>query len=159
MAADRDGEMGIGLGTPSPTGLSMKYWTSRETAYDLFAEWSFSDKRLNLHFDYLIHSYGSIFMDDAESPLYYGFGARFNEESGKDVVTGIRFPVGISYLPNSLPFELYAEGAARLDLTPSTNFGIDLVLGVRYRINAQRSSSKRRPMSRPINPMQRQQPR
>ena len=122
MAADRDGEIGIGLGTPSPTGISMKYWTSRATAYDMFAEWSFGEKKINVHFDYLIHDYKTLFMDDAESPVYYGFGARFIEESGEDVVTGIRFPIGVSYLPNSKPFEMFAEAAPRVNLTPSTNF-------------------------------------
>jgi len=149
MAADRDGEIGIGFGTPSPTGISIKYWTSRKFAYDFFAEWSFGDKKINVHFDYLIHDYGSIFMDGAESPLYYGFGARFIEESGKDVITGIRFPMGISYLPETKPFEVFAEASARLNLTPSTNFGIDLMLGIRYRINAQRSN-KRRPIKSPM---------
>ncbi|MFV2058082.1 MAG: hypothetical protein ACC707_16575, partial [Thiohalomonadales bacterium] len=128
MAADRDGEFGIGLGTPAPTGISMKYWTSRITAYDFFAEWAFDEKKINVHFDYLFHDYKTVFMDDAESPVYWGFGARFIEESNEDVITGIRFPIGISYLPNNKPFELFAEAAARINVTPSTSFGVDLIV-------------------------------
>lgn len=139
LAADRDGEIDIGMGTPAPTGISIKYWTSRTTAYDLFAEWSFGDKKINVHFDYLTHEYDAVLMDGAETPIYYGFGARFVEETGEDVITGIRFPVGLSYMPQTKPFELFGEAAARVNLTPSTNFGVDIILGIRYRFNADRA--------------------
>ena len=128
------GELAIGMATPSPTGITIKYWTTRKEAYDLFAEWDFSGNKYNVHFDYLTHDFNQLFMDDADTPVYYGIGIRLIEEEGRDFITGIRIPIGFSYLSRSKPFDLFAEAAPRVNFTPSTNFGLDLQVGIRYRM-------------------------
>lgn len=129
-----ENELSLGLATPAPTGLSGKYWTTRNKAYQVFAGWNIADKLVKLHIDYLTHDYNQFYIEDSDTPMYWGFGARLVEEEDEDTITSLRFPIGVSYLPRSTPFDLFAEAAARMDLSPSTNFGLDLQIGVRYRI-------------------------
>lgn len=131
--SDMSGELAIGMATPAPTGISIKFWASRDTAYDIFSEWSFSDNFYHFHADYLIHDFNQVYADAADAPVYYGFGVRVEQEKGEDTVTGARIPFGISYLSQTTPFDLFAEAAPRIDLTPSTNFGVDVQVGIRYR--------------------------
>jgi len=133
MTTDMTGDFSVGMATPVPTGITVKYWTSRTTAYDAFAEWSFTDHKYNFHADYLVHDFNQVFMDDADVPVYYGFGVRVIAEKGEDFVSGVRIPFGISYLQRSKPFDIFGEVAPRVNLTPSTNFGMDLQVGIRYR--------------------------
>lgn len=128
------GGLSAGLATPVPAGVTIKYWTSRIEAYDFFAKWSISDKNYQVHFDYLTHDYNQLFMDDGDSPVYYGLGLRVVDKKGDDLVTGIRIPIGFSYLPHNKPFDLFAEAAPRMNFTPSTKFGLDLQVGIRYRL-------------------------
>jgi len=133
QAMDMTGEFAAGIATPAPTGITIKYWNSRDTAYDAFAEWSFADKKYNFHADYLVHDFNQVYMDDADVPVYYGMGVRLIEEKDEDLITGVRIPFGISYLQRSRPFDIFAEVAPRINLTPSTNFGLDLQIGIRFR--------------------------
>jgi len=132
-ASDMTGDFSVGMATPIPTGVTAKYWVSRTAAYDVFAEWSISDKNFHVHGDYLVHDFNQVFMDDADAPVYYGIGVMFGAEEGKDAKTGIRIPFGIDYLPRNAPFDVFGEAAPRMDLAPSTNFGLDLQIGIRYR--------------------------
>jgi len=131
--SDMTGDFSAGMAAPVPTGITIKYWNSRDTAYDFFAEWSFNDSRYNFHADYLVHDFNQVYMDDADAPVYYGIGVRVISEKNEDLITGIRIPFGISYLQRNRPFDLFAEVAPRINLTPSTNFGMDLQVGLRYR--------------------------
>lgn len=126
------GDFAAGLATPAPTGFTLKYWDSNTTAYDFFAEWSFSDNKYNFHADYLVHDFNQIYMEEADVPVYYGVGFRFIAEKDQDLITGVRFPVGVSYILRDKPFDLFGEVAPRMNFTPSTGFGLDAQVGIRF---------------------------
>ena len=132
-------EFSAGVGTISPTGLSFKVWKSRLTAFDLFAEWDFDGEKYNFHTDYISHDYERL--DTAETLLmfYHGYGIRIIKE-GKDDKTalGMRLPFGVSYLMDDPPLDVFGELAPRINVTPSTNFGLDVIIGVRYRFGLSR---------------------
>jgi len=130
--ANMSGDLSVGIATPAPTGFTLKYWNSNSTAYDFFAEWSFNDKKYNFHADYLIHDFNQIYMEDADVPVYYGFGFRVIDEKGKDLITGVRIPFGVDYLMRDKPFDLFAEAAPRMNFSPSTSFGLDAQIGIRF---------------------------
>jgi len=45
---------------------------------------------------------------------------------------GVRVPVGISYLFDSVPVDLFLEVAPVVDLVPSTGLGWNSGIGIRY---------------------------
>lgn len=127
-------EISVGMAAPAPTGLSFKFWTSRETAIDLFTEWSSTNKKLETHADYLTHNFEQYEMEGATMPMYFGFGLRARTTENSSTHLGFRIPVGVSYLSNTLPLDLFAEVAPRSNVIPKTSFSLDLMIGVRYRL-------------------------
>lgn len=135
-------EFGLGLIVGEPTGLSVKYWLDEEQAIDGAVAWSFWDgDGLELHADYLWHDY-DLLGDEPSSgklPVYFGVGARlkFREDEGlghddNDTLFGIRVPVGIGYLFQGKPFDLFAEISPILDLTPDVELDLSIAVGLRY---------------------------
>ncbi len=136
---------GIGLGVilGEPTGFTFKTWTSRSTAIDAAAAWSFSENEsFQLHADYLINPFsmpkpreitGRIF-------FYYGIGARLklrDSDNGRgrndnDDLIGIRFPVGFSYILAEAPVEFFVELVPIMDIAPDTEADLDAAIGARY---------------------------
>jgi len=137
LAQDR---FGLGLIVGEPTGLSMKYWLDDEHAIDGAAAWTFSDNdSFELHGDYLWHNFDLIVPESTSGkvPVYYGLGARvkFKDDNGHHddkAAFGIRVPLGIGYLFAEAPFDLFAEIAPILDLTPDTDLEINAAVGVRF---------------------------
>jgi len=123
-------ELGLVLG--EPTGISMKMWFDRNTAIDGAVSWSLRDKNkdLYLHADYLMHSYGLINDSSGLLPLYYGIGGRI--VLANETALGARVPVGISWLFNGAPLDLFVEIAAVLNILPDTDFELNGGIGIRY---------------------------
>ena len=139
FAQDR---LGIGLIVGEPTGLSVKYWLDEEHAIDGAAAWSFWDEDgFQLHADYLWHNFdllGSAAACDT-LPVYYGVGARlkFWDDNGKHdddghTAFGIRVPVGISYLFDNAPFDVFAEIVPILDFAPDIDLDLNIAVGLRF---------------------------
>ena len=131
---------GLGVIIGEPTGLSAKLWTSGSTALDFGLGWSVFDNhddsgtRIHFHMDYLWHSWNAI--NSAQRfPLYYGIGGRFNSHEDNDGSLAVRGVLGIAWLPHNPPLDLIIEVAPSLELTPSSGFGIDAAIGVRYYFN------------------------
>jgi hypothetical protein len=135
-------QLGIGLIVGEPTGLSAKYWLDEEHAIDAAAAWSFWDgDGLQLHADYLWHNFdllGSIAACDM-LPVYYGVGARLKfrdndcrHNNDGDTVFGIRVPVGISYLFDGAPFDVFAEIVPILDFAPDVDLHLNIAVGLRF---------------------------
>jgi hypothetical protein len=130
-------DFGIGVIIGEPTGLSLKYWLDDEIAYDGAVAWSYSENdSLQLHGDYLIHDYD--LLEDDELPVYYGIGARLkfkdSDGSGRNeqhAMFGIRFPLGITYLFDDEPLDLFFEVVPVLDLSPDVELEINAALGLR----------------------------
>ncbi len=124
-------ELGLILG--EPTGISTKIWFDRDTALDGAVSWSLrerDEKDLYIHADFLWHNYRFINDSSGLLPLYYGIGARV--VLADDARLGARAPVGISWLLNGAPLDLFIEIAAILDIIPETDFDINGGIGIRF---------------------------
>lgn len=127
-------EVSVGMAAPAPTGLSFKFWTSRETAIDVFTEWSTSNKFVEAHADYLTHNFEQFELEGATMPMYFGFGARIRTTENSSTHVGFRIPIGVSYLWDTAPMDMFAEIAPRSNVIPRTSFSIDVMIGLRYRL-------------------------
>jgi hypothetical protein len=68
-------------------------------------------------------------------PLYVGVGGRLkikNNKGNDDNRFGIRVPLGIVYMLESAPVDVFLEIAPILDLTPKTDVSVNGGLGFRY---------------------------
>jgi hypothetical protein len=125
--------LGVGVILGEPTGISLKTWLSRNTAFDLAAAWSFEDEgSFDVHGDYLIHNYQVFRVGRGAMPLYYGLGGRVRNRQATDPNVGIRIPVGVEYLFSGAPIDLFLEAVPVLDLTPETNVDVNASVGARY---------------------------
>lgn len=127
VAAQSTG-FGLGVILGEPTGLSCKLWTSRSTAIDGVAAWSFGKKgALHLHSDYLFHNFNLI---KDNIPIYYGIGGKikFAEKSE----AGIRVPFGIDFMLTEAPLDIFFELVPFVELVPATDFEVNGGIGIRY---------------------------
>lgn len=122
-------ELGLGAMLGEPTGVSVKFWTGNTTAVDVGAAWSLSGRNeaLHLHSDLLFHYW---FPETENLAFYYGIGGRiiFADEAK----AGVRVPVGLTYVFDNVPFDLFVEAVPILDLTPDTDFAGNGAVGIRY---------------------------
>ena len=140
----QDKNFGLGIILGEPTGISAKLWTSSDNAFDFGLGWSFGgdrigkytgtyngESRLHLHADYLWHAF-DVIKSTERFPLYYGAGARINTGGGYNSSFAARGVFGIAWFPRSTPIDVFLEVVPSLQLTPSTGFGLDAGVGVRY---------------------------
>ena len=119
-SATAQGRWGIGIILGEPTGISGKLWTSERTAIDAAAAWSFSDDAaFHLHADYLLHNFDLIEVDRGKLPVYFGVGGRVKFESDSKV--GVRIPVGLTYIFEGMPIDIFFEVVPLLDLIPEAS--------------------------------------
>ena len=130
-ARGQDRGTGIGLILGEPTGVSLKTWTGRRTAIDAAAAWSFErDGSMHLHMDYLIHDFNLLRTRSGRLPVYYGIGGRLRLEDKTRV--GVRIPIGLCYIFENAPFDIFIELGPILDLAPATEFTVSGFIGFRY---------------------------
>lgn len=124
-----DKSLGLGAMLGEPTGVSVKVWIGNQSAFDIGAAWSLSGRNeaLHLHADLLWHSW---FPDTENLAIYYGIGGRviFTE----DAHAGVRIPLGLTYVFEEIPFDLFVEAVPILDLAPDTEFAGNGAVGIRY---------------------------
>ncbi len=128
------GKFGAGLIAGEPTGGSAKYWFTDKLAIDGAFGWSAHEHTdLYLHSDILWHNFDLIPVSQGAMPVYFGAGGllRFRN-SGEDDQFGIRAPVGVSYLFDKAPVEIFAEIGPALDLTPAVRGEVTGGIGFRY---------------------------
>ena len=131
-AADvRPGTIGLGIIFGEPTGVSFKSWTGRTTAFDAAVAWSFDGSgSLVLHGDYLFHDFDLLRARKGSLAVYYGIGGRVDLED--KTRAGVRIPVGLSYIFDRAPFEIFVELGPVFDVVPRTEVTLAAFLGVRY---------------------------
>lgn len=124
-----DKNFGLGVMLGEPTGVSVKVWTGNQSAFDVGAAWSLSGSReaLHLHADILRHSW---FPDTENVAFYYGIGGRviLTEKAH----AGVRIPLGLTYVFEEIPFDLFVEAVPIFDLAPDTEFAGNGAVGIRY---------------------------
>lgn len=138
---------GLGFMLGEPTGISAKYWLAGDRALDAGLAWGlWHGGYVHLHGDYLFHNMGLIPVGKGKLPLYYGPGlrirswnggrywhrGRYHDHNGTRVDIGVRFPVGLAYLFEGAPVDIFLELVPTLDLMPSTTLDIGGAIGVRY---------------------------
>jgi hypothetical protein len=122
---------GIGVILGEPTGLSAKYWISPYCAIDGALAWSLDKKsRVQIHSDYLWHNYRIISVIKGKLPIYYGLGARLVFESNN--IFGVRGVVGMDYIFDGTPLDIFLELVPILDLAPEVRMDFNAGIGIRY---------------------------
>jgi len=127
-------DVGLGIILGEPTGVSFKIWTGNNSAFDGAVAWSFiNGGAFHVHADYILHSFNLIHVESGRLPVYYGIGGRikFLDDAG----IGVRVPVGLAYLFDDAPIDIFLEIVPILDLAPKTDFKINAALGGRYFFN------------------------
>lgn len=129
-----ENRFGLGVIAGEPTGPCFKLWTSQRTAIDGAVAWSFAKNAgIHLHADYLFHVYDLIDVETGQLLLYYGIGGRIRFADGdRDDNIGVRIPVGLAYLVENVPLDVFFEIVPILDLAPDTDLDFNAALGVRY---------------------------
>ena len=75
--------------------------------------------------------------------VYYGAGGRIKlkdddnskERSNSDTRVGIRIPIGVTYIFENKPLDLFIEVVPILDVVPETDLRLNAALGIRYYFN------------------------
>jgi hypothetical protein len=130
MIAEENG-FGLGVILGEPTGIGFKKWIGNSNAIDGGIAWSFvKESSFHLHVDYLFHNFNLMKAEKGKLPIHYGIGFRFKAD--KKSRFGVRFPVGISYIFEKTPLDIFLEIGPLLDLIPGTEFGIMANIGFRY---------------------------
>lgn len=129
----QDKGFGLGIMVGEPTGFSAKYWTGSENAFDFGMAYSFVQKftAISIHADYLYHAF-NVIKSDYRLPVYYGFGARIRFVNNSDNALGARGVVGIAWLNDKFPIDIFFEVVPVFNLIPSTSLNLDIALGARY---------------------------
>lgn len=128
------GEFDIGIAAISPNGFIAKYWTTETTAIDIFGEWSFNSNEYLMHADILLHDFNKFQLEDMRIAFYYGGGVRVKfADKSDDSIIGVRIPFGVDYFLQEMPVDIFGELAPRVNVYPDTHFGMDVMIGLRYR--------------------------
>ena len=132
----QDSGFGIGVMIGEPTGLSAKYWLNDVNALDFGLAYSFvrRNSAVSLHADYLYHAF-DIIKSNYRIPIYYGFGARLRLVSGDDNALGARGVIGVAWLSDRAPFDVFLEVVPVFNLFPSTSLNLDAAIGTRFYLN------------------------
>jgi hypothetical protein len=124
-------KFGLGIILGEPTGLIMKYWSTNTTAFDVAASWSFEGQNsFHLHADYLFHNFNLFKVEKGKLPVYYGIGARLSLQDKTRF--GIRIPIGLSYMFDKAPFDIFMEVGPVMDVVPATELHVLGFVGFRY---------------------------
>lgn len=147
------GKLGMGLLVGEPTGFSAKYWLSDKAAVDgglalhygyhdhyycdgdYYRRYGYydgpcSDRRLRfqMHGDFLWH-FDLPANLPGRLPFNFGLGARLITPYTE---VGLRIPLGISYLFDNLPLDIFAELAPVFVFAPYTGGDLDGGVGARF---------------------------
>lgn len=118
VTPNKAGNLGLGahIGGGYNNGVSAKYWIDEENAVDAVLSFASGDYEYTyFHADYLVHRFGLVNVEDGKIPLHFGLGllTESNGMYGAETVStsGLRVPVGFSYLLKDAPLDLYMEVA------------------------------------------------
>ena len=128
------GKLGAGIIVGEPIGGSLKYWFDDRMAIDGAVGWSSEDHTdLYVHSDVLWHNFDLIPVSKGRLPLYFGVGGlvRFRDDNHDNQV-GVRVPVGVSYIFDNAPLDVFAEVGPAIDVAPDVRGEITGGVGIRF---------------------------
>jgi hypothetical protein len=131
LANSQESKFGLGILVGEPTGITGKYRLSESTALDGAVAWSFNHEgSFYIHGDFLKHHFGIINISEGKMPMYYGIGGK--TILSPDFIFGIHVPLGIAYMFDTAPLDVFLEIRPGLNLAPATDFDMSGGIGVRY---------------------------
>ena len=133
LGSSPDSGFGAGLMIGEPTGVSLKYWLAEESAIDGGFGWSLADDHdFQVHVSYLYHLFNVIPLEQNRLPLYFGGGLRYKFRDRRDDLFGFRSVVGVAYLFDDLPVDIFAQVGPILDVTPDAKVRFGGSIGARF---------------------------
>jgi hypothetical protein len=131
-AQELERRFGAGLTVGEPTGATLKYFFTDKWAVDgvLGRSWQ-HDNDFYIHADVLYHI--ELFkVSEGRVPIYFGAGLRGRFDDHRDDRAGVRVPVGISYVFEKIPVDVFFEVAPIFDFTPDYKTDYSVGVGARY---------------------------
>ncbi|HXJ58268.1 MAG TPA: hypothetical protein VNU68_16555 [Verrucomicrobiae bacterium] len=131
-AEEPEHRFGAGLIVGEPTGASLKYFFNDKFAVDGLLGQSFQhDNDFYIHSDVLYHI--DLFkLDEGRLPIFFGVGLRGRFDDGREDSAGVRVPVGVSYMFDRIPVDVFFEVAPIFDFTPKSRTDYSVGVGARY---------------------------
>jgi hypothetical protein len=133
-SADYVHHFGVGLEFGAPIGVTAKYWLTDICALDGAVGWSpYSHSSAEIHADFLVHNFDILTPSSGKLPFYIGGGilGRIRND-GRSNLAGFRFPIGVSYMFENCPFDVFAEVAPEIIFAPFGRGSVDSSIGFRY---------------------------
>jgi hypothetical protein len=127
---------GVGVILGDPTGISAGWRPDPASLIDGALAWSIPNNSFEAHADYQ-HTLIEIRDPNAESiafPVAVGGGLKFASQTSRGNTTpifGVRVPVMMSVVPDTVPIDGFLEIAPVLELYPGTRLTADASLGAR----------------------------
>jgi hypothetical protein len=131
------GRFGAGILIGEPTGITAKYWLNDTLAFDGALGASLHDDvdeltSFYMHGDILWHKFDLITVPRGKLPVYIGAGVLVRFRDHADNEAGVRIPLGVSYLFDNAPVDIFAEIAPAIDISPAVRGEITGGIGVRF---------------------------
>ena len=128
------GKFGAGATFGEPIGASLKYFLFDTLAVDGAIGWSTHDHSdFYVQNDLLWHNFNLIPVSQGRAGVYVGGGWLFRKRnSGEDDQFGLRAPLGVAYLFENAPVDVFAEIGPALDVTPDVRGEVTGGVGVRF---------------------------
>ncbi len=126
-------KFGVGAEVAAPIGVNAKYFLDDRFALDAAAGWSpYPHSTGEIHADFLVHDFDLLKPSEGKMPVYFGGGilGRLRDD-GRSNEAGFRFPVGVSYMFDNAPVDVFAEVAPEVIFAPFARGGIDGGVGFR----------------------------
>ena len=139
FAQNQVGKNGVGVVIGEPTGATVKYWKNKDRALDAGLAFSFNDFMI-FYSDYLFQfkpinefsPYAGIGGVILFSTYSRGDGRKYYGDKRSDTELGLRIPVGVEWLPATLPIGIFGEITPGIGLIPDVFGFLQVGVGARY---------------------------
>ena len=124
---------GLGIMGGDPSGINGKYYLNSINAVEVGLGVGVfgGDNSFAMHIDYLYHNHDLIKASE-KFPVFYGVGIRIRSKEEAEFGLGVRGVIGIQWVSQTVPIDIFLHVAPVFKLLPATKFGVDGALGVRY---------------------------
>lgn len=131
------GTIGVSNAAVDPVGLSVKTWITDRQAIQGAASFVISDDDVGSSFlvvqaDYLFHDFEQVAVGSGLLALYVGPGLQVTFIEDVDNRLAFRAPLGINYMFDGAPVDIFAEVAPTLQIAPDAQLRFDGAIGFRY---------------------------
>jgi len=137
---------GFGIVLGDPTGLTVKYWTNRENAFNFYIGDSyFGSPRIGTDYTWHFDVFKSNVVELYAGPgAVIGFGKgkkfwykdydgdKFYARSDSDLGIAIRGMVGVNVIPERTPIEIYLELGPLVGIIPEFGSTFEGAIGIRF---------------------------